>query len=164
MTYHWGAGILRTQEEIDNFKDYEVMVPISKANMFDGTVSLDVFECDKYTKEYDEANKYYHKVYSRTIGFIVWVNIKEIPAEVLEEEFRRTIQFSTVNQYHRETCLANVCIKKTYDGSVVLSWAESEHNPEWVAYEVKRDIYRMLLRVTNKYAPALAKAERNRGQ
>ena len=163
MANQWSAGILRTQEAIDNYKDHEEIIPISKSTCFDGKVSLDVFECDKYTKEYDNANKFWHGVYARTTGFILWVRVKEVPREVLEEEFRRTIQSSTVNQYQRDTCLSNICVKQTYDGDIVLSWAECEHNPEWVAYEVKRDIYRMLLRVMDKYAPALAKAERRNG-
>ena len=163
MASHWGNRTLRTQEEIDNYKEHECFRPWKVANWMDGKVKLEVVEHNKFFKDYDKLNKFWEEAYTRTIGFLLWVNIPEIPEDVLIDKFKHTIQYSDVNyEYYFEECLNNVKIDRTYHNGIILSWCESEHNPEWVCYQMSTDLYRMMLRLAEEYAPTLAKAEKKR--
>ena len=160
----WLSKTLHTQEEIDNYKEHECFKPWRVSIWMDGKVKLEVVEYDRFFKQHDEHpnNPPWGEVYERTIGFLLWVNIPEIPEDVLIDEFKRTIQYSDVNKYYRDECLDAVSISRTYHNGTILSWCEHEHNPEWVSYEMGNDLYRMMFRLTDKYAPQLAKIERKR--
>ena len=161
----WLSRTLRTQEEIDNYKEHDCFKPWKVSNWMDGKVKLEVVEHDRFFKYHDEHpnNPPWSEAYTRTIGFLLWVNIPEIPEDVLIQEFKYTIQHSEVNyKYHEDTCLDNVDVSRTYHNGIILSWCESEHNPEWVCYQMSTDLYRMVLRLAEKYVPQLAKAERKR--
>ena len=162
MTLHWGSKILETQEEIDNYKEHECFKPWSMSDWMDGKVKLEVVEHDKFYKDYDKLNKFWEEAYTRTIGFLLWVDIPEIPEDVLIQEFKDTIQRSEVNKYHRDDCLDAVSISRTYHDGIILSWCENNHNPEWVSYQMRNDLYRMMFRLTDKYVPQLSKIERKR--
>lgn len=165
MASHWGNRTLRTQEEIDNYKEHECFRPWSLAIWMDGKVKLEVVEHNRFFKEHDDRpnNPPWGESYIRTIGFLLWVDIPSIPEDVLIEKFKYTIQHSEVNrEYHFEECLDNIRIDRTYNNGVVLSWCDNEHNPEWVCYEVKSDLYKMVVRLVEEYAPEVAKAEKKK--
>ena len=160
----WLSKTLRTQEEIDNYKEHECFRPWSLSHWASGKVRLEVVEYDRFFKQHDEHpnNPPWGEVYTRTIGFLLWVDIPEIPEDVLIQSFKDTIQHSDVNKYYRDTCLETVQINRTYHDGIVLSWCESEHNPEWVCYEMRQDLFRMIGRLTDKYAPDLKKEVKKR--
>ena len=160
---HWGSKILRTQEEIDNYKEHECFRPWKLSSWMNDKVRLEVVEHDRYFKEYDNLNKFWEESYIRTIGFLLWVDIPEIPENVLIEKFKDAVQHSDVNrEFFFEECLNNVKVERTYHNGIILSWCENEHNPEWVSYQMSTDLYRMMLRLAEEYAPELAKAERKK--
>lgn len=160
----WLSRTLKTQEEIDNYKEHECFRPWSMAVWMDGKVKMEVVEHDRFFKYHDEHpnNPPWSEAYTRTIGFLLWVNIPEIPEDVLIQEFKNTVQHSSVNEYYRDTCLEDVQIDRTYRNGIILSWCENKHNPEWVCHEMMTDLYRMMLRLADKYVPQLAKIERKR--
>lgn len=158
----WLSKTLHTQEEIDNYKEHECFRPWSMSHWAEGKVTLEVVEHDRFFKYHDEHpnNPPWHEAYTRTIGFLLWVNIPEIPEEVLIDEFKKTIQYSDVNKYYREECLDNIKVDRTYHNGIILSWCEHEHNPEYVCYTIREDLFRMMKRLAEKYAPQLVKKKR----
>lgn len=97
------------------------------------TIEAEMFETNPY---YISGNN--NVVYDRISTFIISMKDDVIPEESFINAFRSCVRSSRLSRYERDTAEDRIVEDRFKDGTVILTWTDLTHNPEWCFFEFFR--------------------------
>ena len=149
----WLNGII-SKEEHENFKPFGVYRTWGSNTWKNHDIRIEMREFQWHYSEYDELNKHYHKVYTRTSCIALFFNEPGIPMEKMEEAFRSAAHSYKLSRYDdKEYVDKRIAVEKMRDGGCVFTWTKDNINPEYLCYEGIREFTRAVQYLLELYFP-----------
>lgn len=149
-----------SKEEHENFKPFGIYRPWGSHSWKNHDIKVEMREFQWHYSEYDDRNKMYDEVYTRTSCIALFFNEPGIPMEKMEEAFRHAVHSSKLSEYDdKEYVDKRINIERLAGGGCVFTWTKDNINPEYICYEGIREITWRVQNLLEIYFPDEFKTE-----